>query len=131
MKKSTSTARLLKVGDCVKTLDGDVGVIKDVLIAFDYPGYYYLVLLENSFAVRAFSEDELTICAKSLVSFSVEFEDNVVIVCVLKDGICLARGHAHLLHDGDFGIVQACSYALKRAYESMDGGKQGSRNARD
>lgn len=126
MKKITSK-RLLKVGDCVKTLDGDIGVIKDALIAFDFPGYYYLVQLENASTIRAFSEEELTLYTKSVISLSVEFEDNVVVVCVLKDGTCLARGHAHLLHDGDLGLVQACSYAIKRAYESMDGRKAGNR----
>lgn len=130
MKKITSK-RLLKVGDCVKTLDGDIGVIKDALIAFDFPGYYYLVQLENASTVRAFSENELTLYTKSVISLFVEFEDNVVVVCVLKDGQCLARGHAHLLHDGDLGLVQACSYAIKRAYESMDAKKRGNRNARD
>ena len=131
MKKSTFTKRLLKVGDCVRTLDGDIGVIKDALIAFDFPGYYYLVQLENASTVRAFSEEELTIYTKSVISLSVEFEDNVLVVCVLKDGSCLARGHAHILHDGDLGLVQACSYAMKRAYESLGGNKRGYHHARD
>lgn len=31
-----------------------------------------------------------------------------------------ARGHAHILHDGEVGMAQAISYAAKRMFESLD-----------
>ena len=31
-----------------------------------------------------------------------------------------ARGHAHILHDGEVGMAQAISYAARRMFESLD-----------
>jgi DNA-binding XRE family transcriptional regulator len=31
-----------------------------------------------------------------------------------------ARGHAHILHNGEVGMAQAVSYAAKRMFESLD-----------
>ena len=31
-----------------------------------------------------------------------------------------ARGHAHILHDGEVGMAQAVSYAARRMFESLD-----------
>lgn len=33
----------------------------------------------------------------------------------------IVRGHGHIIHEGALGIAQAASYALKKAYEKLDG----------
>lgn len=33
----------------------------------------------------------------------------------------IARGHGHIFHDGELGIAQAASYALKRIYMLLNG----------
>lgn len=35
----------------------------------------------------------------------------------------IAKGHGHLIHDGALGIAQSASYALKRIYQDLNGGK--------
>ena len=35
----------------------------------------------------------------------------------------VARGYGHIIHDGVNGFAQASSYALKKLYESLNGGK--------
>ena len=35
----------------------------------------------------------------------------------------IARGHGHIIHEDALGIAQAASYALKKLYEKMNGGK--------
>ena len=33
----------------------------------------------------------------------------------------LAKGHGHMIHEGELGVAQAASYACKRLYESLGG----------
>ena len=55
--------------------------------------------------------------------------ENVAVVKILKREENstareeIVRGHGHIIHEGDVGIVQALSYALKKAYEKINGGK--------
>ena len=37
-----------------------------------------------------------------------------------KTEVC--RGHGHIIHEGSIGIAQACSYAFKKAFASIDNG---------
>lgn len=57
-------------------------------------------------------------------SFTSTCENNVAVVCMMaKQGEktwVYARGHAHILHDGEVGMAQAISYAAKRMFESLD-----------
>jgi hypothetical protein len=60
-------------------------------------------------------------------TFSATIEDNVAVVCMIasqggKTWVC-ARGHAHILHDGEVGMAQAISYASKRMFETLDKGQ--------
>lgn len=56
-------------------------------------------------------------------SFEVHVEDNVAVATMTatqgEKTWIYARGHAHILHDGEFGMAQAVSYASKRMFESV------------
>ena len=51
-------------------------------------------------------------------------ENNVAVVAMIatqgEKTWVYARGHAHILHDGEVGMAQAVSYASKRMFESLD-----------
>lgn len=115
-----------KVGDRVRTGDGKQGVIKDVLISFDYGGYYFLVLLDGESNVLPFHESDLTLCNNANYSLALMIEENTVCVAIHKqigdEKKTVACEHAHIMQEGDAGVVQAVSYAFKRAYESFSTG---------
>ena len=46
---------------------------------------------------------------------------NTVVAIMTADGEEVTRGHGHIIHEGTVGWAQACSYAIKKAYENMDG----------
>jgi hypothetical protein len=57
-------------------------------------------------------------------SFEAHIDGNVAVVTMnAKQGnrtwIC-ARGHAHIIHDGEVGLAQAVSYAARRMFETLD-----------
>ena len=67
---------------------------------------------------------------KKKVTYTYEFDflENVTVArlyAVDGDGIKteIAKGHGHLIHDGALGIAQSASYALKRIYKDLNGGK--------
>ncbi len=81
-----------------------------------------------------YSEESLELweeIVKANVYYIVETEilENVAVVKILKREENstvreeIVRGHGHIIHEGDVGIVQALSYALKKAYEKINGGK--------
>ncbi len=115
-----------KVGDRVCTVSGGQGVIKDVLISFDYDGYYLLVLLDGESKVRPFHESELVLCNNANYSLSLLIEENTVCVSIIKqigdEKKAIAYERAYIMQEGDAGVVQAISYAFKRAYEPFSKG---------
>lgn len=66
--------------------------------------------------------------AKKTYTYEFEFLDKVTVARLYEvdaDGnkTEIAKGHGHLIHDGAKGIAQSASYALKRIYQYLDGGK--------
>ncbi len=67
---------------------------------------------------------------KKKVTYTFEFDylDTVTVARLYEiDGegnkTEIAKGHGHLIHDGALGIAQSASYALKRIYQDLNGGK--------
>ena len=113
-----------KIGDMVETNWIGVGKVSDVMYSPSKDAYTYEVTNDQT-AAELFSEDELK-PAKVLVdySFDAHVEGNVAVVTMVasqgeKSWVC-ARGHAHILHDGEVGVAQAVSFAAKRMFESLD-----------
>lgn len=57
-------------------------------------------------------------------SFTAVIDENAAVVTMNavqgEKHWVVARGHAHILHDGDVGMAQAISYAARRMFESLD-----------
>lgn len=60
---------------------------------------------------------------KKSYAFEFDYLDKVVVVRYYEIGedskTEIARGHGHIIHEGEIGIAQAASYALKRIYQSI------------
>lgn len=75
-----------------------------------------------------FTEGTFDIVGGSEAEYDYEFEylENLVVARLYEivDGekVEIAKGHAHIFHDGVYGIAQAASYALKRIAMDLGGG---------
>ena len=115
-----------KIGDRVETNWIGIGKVTDVMYSAHKDQYSYEVTnFENGSDM--FSEEELKLVpAKKEYSMTINIDiaHNLVIATLLeetKDGkIVVAKGHGHLIHEGEVGVAQAASYACKRLFESLD-----------
>lgn len=98
-------------------------VIVDKLASEDIGKTVYFLKLDGKDTVSyvPFAEDCFEkIDAKGVYEFEVNVLDNIVIVRLLKDGEEVKKNHGHIIHDGDLGVIQAASYALKSMLCRMD-----------
>lgn len=116
-----------KIGDMVETNWIGIGKVTDVMYSSHKDQYTYEVTNDQT-AAELFGEDELQpVPEKKEYSMTIQIDiaQNVVIASLFeKDGESLkplAKGHGHLIHEGELGIAQAASYACKRLYESLGG----------
>ena len=115
-----------QVGDQVKipSKSGIIGTVSDVWHSLLQNKIMYAVTTDGS-NMALYREDQLEPAPlPTEYSFSTTVENNVAVVCMIahqgdKTWVC-ARGHAHILHDGEAGMAQAVSYAAKRMFESLD-----------
>lgn len=92
--------------------------------------FLYRIRLEGENFTRAafYTEEDFAIDDGKSKEYSIETEviDNVAIAIIYKtvDGEKkeIVRGHGHIIHEGDIGVIQALSYSLKKAYEKINGG---------
>lgn len=115
-----------KMGDRVETNWIGIGKVTDVMYSAHKKAYTYEVTNEEG-AVQLFAEDELTLAYDKSYSMTIHIDiaENVVIATLFEEAECtkkpLAKGHAHLIHEGELGVAQAASYACKRLYQSLGG----------
>jgi hypothetical protein len=115
-----------KIGDRVATNWIGIGNVTDVMYSAHKDSYTYEVTNDEK-ASDLFGEDELTLVPEKNYSMTVKVDiaENVVIATLFEetndDCKPLAKGHAHLIHEGVLGIAQAASYACKRLYQSLGG----------
>lgn len=61
---------------------------------------------------------------KKTYSYEFEFLDKVVVARFYELGddykTEIAKGHGHIIHDGEIGIAQAASYALKKILQNLN-----------
>ena len=108
---------------------GETGVVADKMYSEATDQHLFSVKLDGNDFVSAhfYSEEDLELYSEA-VQYSAEAEilENIVIATIyeVRDGekIEVTKGHGHIFHDGAIGIVQATSYAFKKAYEKINGG---------
>ena len=106
---------------------GESGVITDKMYSEARDCFIYIIKPDDNGRSFMRSEDEIEPFRRQR-EYRVETQiaDNVVIGIIyevdgdLKTEVC--RGHGHIIHDGAEGIAQACAYAYKKAFTSIDSG---------
>ena len=118
-----------KIGDRVKT------VIRDDLTFEVMDAFYSIRCREWLYEVRdnetmtdgTYSEKNLELAPAKEFSMDIKIDiaHNVVIATMYESvgGVQkpIHKGHGHLIHEGEYGIAQAASYACMRLYKSMGG----------
>ncbi len=115
-----------KIGDrvAVKSIDA-VGVITDIFFSNKSNRNVYDVRLSDD-RIGVFEAFDLTPMKDKQYRFCTVVEDGVVIVTMEEsmghDDLwkVVARGHGHLIHDGEAGLTQAFSYAARRLWHQVD-----------
>lgn len=117
-----------EIGDKIRVkATAECGAVTDKMFSEARGAYMYII--KPSDGGRSFmrKEEELEAFLKQKeYAIETEIADNVVIGIIyeIDDGkkyeVC--RGHGHIIHEGAEGIAQACSYAYRKALESIDSG---------
>lgn len=121
-----STGPKFQMGDRVKipSKANTIGTVCDIWHSLVQSKLMYAVDVEGG--IRGLYAEEQLEPAPIPVdySFGVTVEGNVAVVTMVasqgEKSWVYARGHAHILHDGEVGMAQAVSFAAKRMFESLD-----------
>ena len=115
-----------KIGDRVDTNWIGIGKVIDVMYSAHKDQYTYEV--ENGDkASDLFGEEELKLVPNKDYSMDIKIDiaNNVLIATLYEsvDGVTkpIAKGHGHLIHEGEIGIAQAASYACNRLWKRVAG----------
>lgn len=121
-----SISTKFQIGDRVKIPSKSlcIGIVSDIWHSLAQDKLMYAVDVEGG-GRGLYGEHQLEPAPLPIeYTFNATIEDNVAVVCMIaKQGDRTwvhARGHAHILHDGEVGMAQAVSYASKRMFESLD-----------
>ena len=116
-----------RIGDMVNTNWIGIGKVTDVMYSSHKDQYTYEVTNDQT-AAELFSEEELGLVPEKKeysMTIQIDIANNVVIATLFEETgdskSSLAKGHGHLIHEGELGIAQAASFACKRLYESLGG----------
>lgn len=121
-----SVSTKFQVGDRVKIPSKQltIGIVRDIWHSLVQDKVMYAVDIEGGnrcmYAEHQLEPEPLPIT----YSFEATIDGNVA-VCVMNatqgdKTWVYARGHAHILHDGEVGLAQAISYSARRMFESLD-----------
>ena len=116
-----------QIGDRVKipAKAETIGIVTDIWSSMAQERTMYEVAYESNGTKGLYAENQLEPAPlPTTYTFEAHIDGNVAVVTMMAtQGLktwCYARGHAHILHDGEVGIAQAVSYAAKRMFESLD-----------
>lgn len=115
-----------QIGDRVKIPSKSltIGIVSDIWTSLAQNNLMYAVDTDNG--VRGlYAEDQLQPAPLPIeYSWEAHIDGNVAVVTMNatqgEKTWVYARGHAHILHDGEVGMAQAISYAARRMFESLD-----------
>ena len=125
--EDVSCSTRFQIGDRVKipSKSNKIGTVTDIWSSLAKASVMYAVENEDDGYCGMYAEDQLEPAPLPIdYSFDAHIDGNVAVVTMTaKQGNrtwIYARGHAHILHDGEVGMAQAVSYAAKRMFESLD-----------
>ena len=107
------------------------GVIEDKLYSNKFDDWMYTVQFDDSgvpFIKPLLGYDLELFTENKSYRWEVFQADNNVVTAVMYE-VCgdsekeIARHHGHIMHEGVVGVAQAASYAMKKVYIGMNGGK--------
>ena len=115
------------IGDRVKipAKAETIGVVTDIWSSLAKERTMYEVCYESNGHKGMYSESQLEPApVPTEFRWEAHIDGNVAVVTMIatqgdKTWV-YARGHAHILHDGEVGMAQAISFAAKRMFESLD-----------
>lgn len=102
-----------------------VGTVTDIWTSLAKAIVMYTVQYEEDGYYGMYAEDQLEPAPiPTTYTFNAVIDGNAAVVTMNatqgdKTWV-FARGHAHILHDGEVGMAQAVSYAARRMFESLD-----------
>lgn len=115
-----------QIGDRVKIPSKSliIGTVRDIWQSLSKKVVVYSVATEDG-RCSLYEENHLEPAPLPIeYRFEAHVENNVAVVSMIatqgEKTWVYARGHAHILHDGEVGMAQAVSYASKRMFESLD-----------
>lgn len=121
----TSTTKF-QVGDRVKIPSKAlrIGIISDIWNSLRTGMVMYAVDMEDG-TKGMYAENQFEAAPLPIeYSFKAIIDSSAAVVTMHAEqgerGWVVARGHAHILHDGEVGIAQAVSFAARRMFESLD-----------
>ena len=116
-----------QIGDRVKIPSkyNKIGTVSDIWSSLAKEALMYAVEDESDGHLGLYAEDQLEPAPLPIdYSFETHIDGNAAIVTMMatqgEKTWVYARGHAHILHDGEVGMAQAVSYAARRMFESLD-----------
>lgn len=125
--EDVSCGTKFQIGDRVKipAKAETIGVVTDIWSSMVQERTMYEVSYEANGHKGMYAENQLEMAPiPTEYSFGATVEGNVAVVTMMatqgEKAWVYARGHAHILHDGEVGMAQAISYAAKRMFESLD-----------
>ena len=119
-------AAKFKIGDRVDTNWFGAGKVIDVMYSAHKDEYAYEVENDDK-ASALFGEEELKPVPNKDYSMQIKIDiaNNVLIATLYEStgGVQkpVAKGHGHLIHEGEIGIAQAASYACNRLWKRVAG----------
>lgn len=116
-----------QIGDRVKipSKAETIGIVTDIWSSMAQDRTMYEVAYESNGTKGLYAEDQLELAPiPAEYSFETKIDGNVAVVAMIakqgEESWVYARGHAHILHNGEVGLAQAISYAARRMFESLD-----------
>jgi hypothetical protein len=116
-----------QIGDRVKipSKENKIGTISDIWHSLSQDKLLYAVDTEGG--IRGlYAEAQLEPAPLPIeYSWEAHIDGNVAVVTMNatqgEKTWVYARGHAHIIHNGEVGMAQAISFAARRMFESLDG----------
>lgn len=124
--EDASVTTRFQIGDRVKLPSKalTIGTVADIWHSLVQDKVMYAVDTEGG-TRGLYAENQLEPAPKPITyTFEAHIDGNVAVAIMNaeQDGKkwIYARGHAHIIHDGEVGMAQAISYAARRMFESLD-----------